>query len=220
MEAGRFAKAGELAIADARRLHQLSLGAPAEHARYIYGLRAFTNGLRDLANIRLITEHNGWIEIPLAVEAAWELIHDAGERIFGFDNLDLEFQKYCREQLESVRDSINDRYGPGVYCSWAVVNDSVNCTICNADFRECDHVAGEWYNGEQCLQRPEGGHIQHIAIVDNPEDYRCRFWPWRAESDGLTHRVMVCTAFSVEGDESGGRIINLDQLWNSRQVTK
>ena len=49
------------------------------------------------------------------------------------------------------------------------------CSICNEDFSKCDHIRGEAYMGVSCTEQcTEFKNIDHLAIVSNPDDKRCR----------------------------------------------
>jgi hypothetical protein len=48
------------------------------------------------------------------------------------------------------------------------------CTICDKEYGECDHVASRLYMGRLCQQRVHDIKPDHLAFVDDPCDKGCR----------------------------------------------
>jgi hypothetical protein len=67
------------------------------------------------------------------------------------------------------------------------------CSICQADYSACDHIAGRSYAGKFCSQIVlEIVNVSHVAIVDEPADKRCRFMGY---NDGVP-RTSYRTCFA------------------------
>ena len=192
----------ESASSTARRIH--------------FGIRVVLNGLRDLANIKIIVGDDRWIASPKAIERAWNLAHDAQNRLSGYVALDCDFAAFCHEHVASVLDAINRRYGRGLYTSWEILWDCLKCSICNGDSRGCEHVPGELYDGRECVLHPEGPNPVAVALVENPRDPRCRIWPWlkrRTEDDHVVvEGIPIFINFRPEGDEDGGEVVDRAEL--------
>lgn len=63
----------------------------------------------------------------------------------------------------------------GTSIAWSL---STACSICGASAFECDHVAGEFYNGLQCGHQPDGVHaMHHVAMTPNPDFAYSWHWP-------------------------------------------
>lgn len=48
------------------------------------------------------------------------------------------------------------------------------CSLCEAEYDDCDHVAGRPYWGEFCVIRQEELSLDHVAIVEVPASKLCR----------------------------------------------
>lgn len=67
-------------------------------------------------------------------------------------------------------------FPPCKFISSSILYGSSECSICHEEHGECDHVSGKLYMGEMCCQIVRNiMHIDHVAIVDHPEDKRLRF---------------------------------------------
>lgn len=61
------------------------------------------------------------------------------------------------------------------FVSSSFVIKTSECSLCNAPFHKCDHIAGFPYNGVFCVEVVhEVSAIDHVALVDFPADKRCR----------------------------------------------
>lgn len=217
MDAEDFVPAAELAIAaiqeHCRRFEQTS---PPTVRQFHFGIRVVLNGLRDLANVKIIVGDKRWIDSPRAIERVWLLAHDVRDRLSGYSGLDSDFLAYCLEELAPVFSAIRHRFGNGLYTSWETLFDYLKCSICDSDIRGCHHVPGEWYGGRECVLQPEGLHPSAVALVEHPHDPRCRIWPWlkrRSEGDHLVvEGIPIFIIFKPEGEEDGGQVIDQQGL--------
>lgn len=48
------------------------------------------------------------------------------------------------------------------------------CSICGAEYGECDHIKGKPYMGEYCIRIMKELALDSVAIVSDPADKRCR----------------------------------------------
>jgi hypothetical protein len=66
-------------------------------------------------------------------------------------------------------------FPPQQFVSSSLVVKNSDCSLCNAPYHECGHVAGLPYNGEFCVEIiRDVSAIDHVALVDFPDDKRCR----------------------------------------------
>lgn len=49
----------------------------------------------------------------------------------------------------------------------------IECSICNKDIFECDHIIGRNYDGKTATGTAKELKIDHVAFVKNPLDPRC-----------------------------------------------
>jgi hypothetical protein len=217
MDAEDFVAAAELTIAAIQK-HCRSVDESASPVvrQFHFGIRVVLNGLRDLANIKIIVGDDRWIASPKSIERVWNLAHDARDRLSGYSGLDSDFLASCLDEIVPLLDTINQRYGNGLYTSWEILWDYLKCSICESDSRGCEHVPGDWYNDRECVLYPEGPHPVAVAIVEHPRDPRCRIWPWLKRRNESNHFVIedipIFIIFKPEGDEDGGDVVDRDEL--------
>ncbi|MDK4715883.1 hypothetical protein [Rhizobium sp. CNPSo 4039] len=75
------------------------------------------------------------------------------------------------ERLDCIEKVV---FPPQVFVSTGFIVGSQECSICGTEYGDCDHLEGIPYNGEFCLVLPKRTAIDHVAIVDDPRDRRCR----------------------------------------------
>ena len=217
MEDGNYKNAAQIAIAriDDLWICRRRANVEADNAEAIYAGKVGLNALLDIANLCIIFCEKNWVKCPAAVEAAWDLIQDARNRLSSL-HLDPDFLPYCHIRIDAAADLIDHSFGKGLYASWEMEFDGYTCTVCNRDIRSCDHVPGRWYGNSQCKCVPEGGRPIAVALVENPHHVRCRIWPWHrndAKSDGthVVYDVCIFRIFTPEGDRTN-TVVNFDTL--------
>jgi hypothetical protein len=177
------------------------------------------NGLLDYANLRSVLTVKGWYRKRRVTELAWDLAHDAEDRLFG-KGIDFteDFAEYLRKGIEHVKHVIQEYYGEGNYISPEIVSDYLSCTVCGVDIRRCNHIPGRIYDGKRCQLSPKGNlSVRCVAIVKNPTDPRCRIWPWNVDDTGDSEfgsmsdlRLMGVT--DIEGDCRFEQVVNVAEL--------
>lgn len=216
IQSGIFRDAAEIAISGIRETHESPSRFQGASARALYGVRVLLNGLRDIANLRLVTSNESWIHCPRAVESAWCLSHDANERLSEHNGISDAFRVYCLSEIESFWGVVRQRFGDGAYNSIELSIEQLTCTICGADLRGCLHEPGKWYDDRLCQSKPEGLDVLASAIVDNPRDPRCRIWPWQIDKGARTiRRLVMLNSFNSEGEENGGAVVDISSLFPS-----
>lgn len=161
-------------------------------------------GIQNLINLQDITNSSDWTSQPKIVEKAWILLCDFRERIYYasnynvFDDLNLLIEKI--RYFENV---FLDKYGHGLYVSPEINIKRLRCNICGEDFSICEHNARIIYNGILCMGIADKIIPKGVSIVDNPQDYRCRIWPWNTENSNelessSTFTVIALTLFRLD----------------------
>lgn len=64
-------------------------------------------------------------------------------------------------------------FPPQVFTSLGASYGESFCSICDADYGSCDHIAGLPYAGEFCSIIIRNSVVEEISIVDQPEDKSC-----------------------------------------------
>lgn len=65
-------------------------------------------------------------------------------------------------------------FPPQVFLSSGMIVESQICSICADEYDDCGHVKGRPYMGEFCTVRLIPSKIDHVSIVKEPANKRCR----------------------------------------------
>ena len=102
------------------------------------------------------------------------------------------------EELERVL------FPPQIFMSVGLLVNRYECSICEDNYDDCEHLMGEPYMGRFCvLIVREGAELDHVSIVDAPRDKKCRITTFQDGSlmrDAMTLRVVR----DEHEDESNG----------------
>ncbi|MGD1891079.1 MAG: hypothetical protein ACFB15_10860 [Cyclobacteriaceae bacterium] len=62
-----------------------------------------------------------------------------------------------------------------MFSSAGTIIKNSECSICNGEYSECDHIKGTFYMGKMCQRIiKEIDELEEISTVENPDDKRCR----------------------------------------------
>jgi len=89
-------------------------------------------------------------------------------------------------QLEAIEKLV---FPPQVFLSVGVDLDEVECSICNANYHECDHVKGRPYMGHLCGLIIKKASPNEVSIVEDPADKRCRITHIPCENGKMRNRM-------------------------------
>ncbi len=149
----------------------------------IWKSQAIEEGLEDPANLflgfecavlYLRAELTMWLDLKEGrPEKAWEqlitaqgAIADAIRAHRGFAHLERN-----AERMAGIEHLI---FPPQVFFSAGLIVGRQECTICGQDYEDCPHVKGRPYLGKLCAVRLCDVRPDHIAIVKEPANRRCR----------------------------------------------
>jgi hypothetical protein len=116
-----------------------------------------------------------WIHIKNdQMESAWDALINAQ------GNLEAALKLRHAEGLSRLNRNLyaieKVLFPPCMFVSSSILYGSADCSICGSEYGECDHVSGRLYMGEMCCRVVRNiMHIDHVAIVDYPDDKRLRF---------------------------------------------
>lgn len=147
----------------------------------IYGI--LFRGLEDFINLKAKTHSPIWFKNTKLVEKLWVKLCDCNDR-FNYvskfatgDSLD-----WILAEISKLEKKFEYYFGKGQYSSSAFRAKKLECSICENDLRRCDHIGGAIYDGKVCMGIVrEVTNVDHVALVKNPADLRCRLWPWNAQ---------------------------------------
>lgn len=144
---------------------------------------AIESGNEDYANLllgcecvtsALVAELRMWLLLKEGEpDAAWdELITaqmasvDAVRAHPGFAHLSEHNRK-----LEAIEELV---FPPQVFISSGMIVGKQECSICGAEYGDCDHLVGKPYMGRFCHIIARDLSLDHVSIVEHPADNRCR----------------------------------------------
>lgn len=176
---------GLLTIARCSTLQDQAIESLSELKRNVSRMKseAISEEQEEVANILLgyeccvdilVHELRMWILLKQEdPDAAWnELIAAQDSAVYavrahsGFGDV---MQHYRR--LEKIEEVV---FPPQVFVSAGMLIQRKKCSICNADYEDCEHLAGMPYMGEFCCSIVEDARLDHVSLVDHPADKRCR----------------------------------------------
>lgn len=106
-------------------------------------------------------------------EKAWDCLVEAqtaaASSVRAHDGF--EHNVHHTERLEAIEQLV---FPPQVFTSSGLLVDRQLCSICGQDYDECEHLATFPYMGEFCSIVAEGLALDHVSLVDEPADKRCR----------------------------------------------
>jgi hypothetical protein len=155
----------------------------------------------DYAHLVEETSDPAWISNHEKASAIWYRLCDCRER-FAFT------EGFCQgpiiDQVSSflveMEQTFLANFGPGSFFSPELVLDEINCSICNRDFRGCEHLSGKIYGGKLCkgvaqkFRLRKSGNVG--SIVSTPRDPRCRIWPWQAHENQW--EILYLSTFKID----------------------
>jgi len=140
-------------------------------------------GLESFINLKEKTNSSIWFKNTKLVENLWVELCDCKDR-FGYSAkyLSCDELEWVLLQITYLEKNFVYHFGKGVYSSSAIRAKKIECSICGKDLRSCEHINGGIYDGKMCTGFATNiTHVDHVAIVENPADPRCRLWPWNKE---------------------------------------
>lgn len=120
-------------------------------------------------------------------EKAWDCLVSAQEAATWASRAHRGF-RHLEEHLLRLEALEQLVFPPQVFASLGAIVERQLCSICEADYELCSHIAGRPYWGEFCNARQEKLKLDHVAIVETPADKRCRVTHFNV-ADGRRNRM-------------------------------
>jgi hypothetical protein len=79
-------------------------------------------------------------------------------------------------------------FPPQVFISSGMIVKVQRCSVCGKDYEDCEHLTGKPYMGEFCHIIAGDVELDHVAIVNQPADKRCRVMTFETQ-DGVRDRM-------------------------------
>ena len=85
-------------------------------------------------------------------------------------------------------------FPPQVFMSAGVIIKRSHCSICGAEYGDCDHLKGRVYMGRECVRIIDSLDVREISIVPSPANKHCRvviLEEGGVKRDTMTKRVLT-----------------------------
>lgn len=170
----------------------------------LWRLLVLFKALQDYIRLCYLTEDKLWYKQHKLIEKIWSKKCDCSDRLETIlDCYSGEIVDKVLVFLSKLEEVFKKEFGDGLYNSIGLTVDKLLCSICGKDTRGCEHLYGRLYDGKICRYKPLNIQIDHVSLVINPKDKRCRVWPWQVKKDG-TVRTIAFTLFRVDDFLSEG----------------
>ena len=152
----------------------------------------------------LLAELEMWVLLKAEnPDSAWDKLVAAQTAIVGALRAHAAFS-HLGTKLEHLEEIERIVFPPQVFTSSGMIVKRQECSICGHDYEECEHLAGKPYWGEFCSIVVQDCELDHIAIVSDPADKRCRVMRFSAEG-GTRNRMTWLVEPDEECDPRSGR---------------
>lgn len=156
-------------------------------------------GILDYINIRQIIETENWLKDTKLLDLVWTRMCDCRDRIESYPGL---LQGVLVSSAESLLKELEkfyyENFGHGLYMSPEIKVKKRICSICKENIKLCDHIPGRLYGGIMARQIMAEMEPISVSIVENPEDLRCRMWPWNFDEKTSGCTVPILSIFYVD----------------------
>ncbi len=143
-----------------------------------------TSLLAELRMYLLLKEEkpdDAWDQLVLAQDCAI----DATRAHPGFAHL-----AHHSAKLEAIEKLV---FPPQIFISSGFLAGNQECSICGAEYGECDHLLGKPYMGKFCYIIAKNLSVDHVSIVDLPADKRCRVRSFSVEGGSRNRMTWLIT---------------------------
>ncbi|MGD2088313.1 MAG: hypothetical protein PVH61_19195 [Candidatus Aminicenantes bacterium] len=96
---------------------------------------------------------------------------------------------HLEEYIKRLHDLERLLFPQPVFLSSGFVVRESECSICGAEYGECNHIKGRPYMGKLCARIVKEADLQEISVVSDPADKRCRVLHYT--DDGVTRNVFT-----------------------------
>ncbi len=84
----------------------------------------------------------------------------------------IKYTETCVQRLDKLEYLL---FPEQLFISIGAITESSICSICKADYADCNHLRGQAYMGEICTEIfEEAIEVLEVSLVDHPADKRCR----------------------------------------------
>lgn len=157
-------EAAQSLIDEARR--EAATEGDADAANFLLGLQCAAHAFGSELQVYLLLKDG-------KPEEAWDALIDAQDAFAAALRADPRL-KHLEPAASRARELEAYLFPPQMFLSAGMIVRKQLCSICREDYSSCDHLAGLPYCGEFCTVQLAEVEGDHVAIVDEPANRRCR----------------------------------------------
>lgn len=110
-----------------------------------------------------------------------------------------EHLEHYNRRLETIEQLV---FPTQIFQSVGAIVSKQECSICGADYDECEHLVGKPYMGEFCSIIARGIEFDHVAIVEVPADKRCRITSFSKDGEMINRMTWASEGPVEETDDN------------------
>jgi hypothetical protein len=137
-----------------------------DEANFILGLECALESLSSQLKMWAALKDN-------QADQAWDYLISAQNAAHGALRAHSQFNylKNYTNRLMAIEHLI---FPPQVFSSSGFIVKRQECSICGNEYEDCPHLKGKPYMGKFCYITARDVELDHVSIVDDPADKRCR----------------------------------------------
>lgn len=156
-------------------------------------------GFFDYINVQEIVSRPDWTEDHQTLDLVWTRMWDCKDRVESYPRvLRRPMIDHVHKFLLTLHTFYYENFGAGMYFSPDLKVTRRECSICKDNIKKCTHIPGKLYGGIMCRQMMVDFEFESVSIVANPEDPRCRIWPWNFNKEDRTIQAPFITFFYID----------------------
>ena len=181
-----------LSITRCSELQQGAIDSLKEFQSKVLGMKseAIDKNDENLANMllgyecvfdTLVAELEMWILLKQDnPDMAWDKLVTAQMSSIGAVRAHAGFNHVIQhyQRLEAIEQLV---FPSQVFVSSGMIVNHQECSICGEEYEDCEHLIGKPYMGIYCNIVAQDLKLDHVAIVENPADKRCRITNFEVE---------------------------------------
>lgn len=134
-------------------------------------------------------------------EEAWNSLIDAQSAAMDAIRADEGFSHLTGhlDRLEEIERLV---FPPQVFLSAGLIVGCRECSVCGCEYDDCPHLIGRPYRGEFCHCILKDVEVDHVSLVPQPANKRCRVTHFSAEGGKRNRMTWKIESESIEGVQS------------------
>jgi len=122
----------------------------------------------------LISEFNMWLSFKMSnPDQAWDHLINAQSNLRAA-TLAIDIEEKLDNYITKLHHLEKFLFPPQLFMSVGIKSKIRTCSICGAEYKNCEHIKNYPYMGKLCCTIVEKCELEEISIVPNPANKHCR----------------------------------------------